>query len=117
MTIIETVEAYEQKILGLIGLAAKAGQLVKGTDAVLEGLANGKVHLVIVAVDAGKVVSADVTASCTANGVPGYRCKVLDKEKLGALMGRAALAVIGITSINFARGIENIFNANLSSAD
>ncbi len=117
MTFIKTAEVYEQKILGLIGLAAKAGQLVKGTDAVLEGIAKRKVHLVIIAADAGKVISADITASCAVNSVPEYRCKVLDKAKLGALMGRAALAVVGITSVDFARGIEEIFNANLSSAE
>ena len=69
MTFIKTAEVYEQKILGLIGLAAKAGQLVKGTDAVLEGIAKRKVHLVIIAADAGKVISADITASCAVNSV------------------------------------------------
>ena len=42
------------KVYGLLGISAKAGKLISGTDIILEQMAKKKVNLVIVAEDASE---------------------------------------------------------------
>ncbi len=92
----------KQKVLGYVGLAAKAGALLKGADSVLDGIMRGRVVLVLVARDAGGI--ADVVArSCRENAVP--MLSVVDKTDLGWQLGRQSYAVVGLTSLELAQAI------------
>lgn len=95
----------EQKVLGYVGLAAKAGALLKGADAVLDGIARGRVELVLVARDAGGIADA-VARSCRENDVP--LLSVVNKAILGRQLGRESYAVVGLTSRSMAQAIIRV---------
>ena len=88
--------------LRLLGLAARAGALVYGTDLVRRAARAGKVHLAIVASD----ISENTREKLGALGpggvivVPGP-----DRGELGALVGRGPLSVVGITDAQLAARI------------
>ena len=42
------------KVNGLLGMTAKSGKIISGTEVVLEGISKGKVYLVIVATDSSE---------------------------------------------------------------
>ena len=52
------------KVYGLLGISAKAGKLISGTDIVLENILKGKVNLVIVAEDASEKTIKNIKFFC-----------------------------------------------------
>ena len=52
------------KVLGMLGISAKAGKVLSGTDVVLDGIKRRKVKLVIVAEDAAERTVKNMTLAC-----------------------------------------------------
>ena len=59
----------DNKIYGLLGISAKAGKVISGTDIVLENLAKGKIYLVIVAEDASEKTKKNIKYFCEKENV------------------------------------------------
>jgi ribosomal protein L7Ae-like RNA K-turn-binding protein len=97
-----------EKVASLLGLARRAGQVVAGSAAGREALAQGKAHLVIVAEDAGRSTRADFLTEGQRKGVPVKFFST--KGKLGAALGTDPKAVVVIKDAGFAQEIEKILS-------
>lgn len=92
-----------KQIESLLGLAAKAGNLVAGSAAVEAALKKGRVELVICTADLSEKTIQNYRFWCQTKGVKFYCFG--NRENLGRMIGRPGRGVIGITSKNFAVGI------------
>ena len=80
-----------KKILGLIGLSAKARKISFGSDSVEDSIKNRKVTLIIVAEDSSE--------------------RTKDKFKyLSKAIGKSNKAILGIEDINLSKEIQKINN-------
>ena len=93
--------APERALLDLLGLAARAGKLVHGTDGTRRAVRDGEVRAVILAADTSPTQSQKLIPLLEARGVRFAVC--LGRDTLGAALGRAAVSAVGITEQNFAR--------------
>jgi ribosomal protein L7Ae-like RNA K-turn-binding protein len=91
----------EEGLLSLLGLAARAGAVVFGTDMVRRGIREGTVLDVILAADASPTQHDKVIPLMEARGVP-YRV-LLTRDRLGAATGKGPVTAIGLTNRGFAR--------------
>lgn len=100
-----------ERIVRLLGLAAKAGKLVYGTDMVCEGLrAKKRILLVVESGDSSENTHKKISDKCAYYGVKHIRLST-DTEGLGAALGkRGGLAAVGVVDASFASGIEALMN-------
>jgi ribosomal protein L7Ae-like RNA K-turn-binding protein len=90
-----------KRLLELLGLAARAGRLVAGTDAVRQAVRDGEVAWVLLAADASPTQQAKLLPLLEARTTPYHR--LLARAEVGAAVGRAPLSAVGLTDANFAR--------------
>ena len=91
----------DRALLDLVGLAARAGALVRGTDATRQAVREGGVLFVLVAADAAAGQTSKLIPLLEARGVP--YAQTLSRAALGAAMGRDFVSAIGIIQNGFAR--------------
>lgn len=82
-------------LLQMLGLAQRAGAVVRGTDAVRRALRAGRVHLVLTAADASPVQLDKLEGLLRQRGVP--RIIPGSREQLGAALGAPPLTAAGVT--------------------
>lgn len=95
-------------ILGLIGLAMKAGKVCFGADSVEENVIKQKVKLLIISED-----SSERTKNKFINICEKYNVPVIidgDIDTLSKSIGKSNKAIIGIKDINFAESIQKKYN-------
>ena len=98
-----------KKILGLIGLGAKARKVCFGADSVEEQIKKKKVLLVIVAIDASERTKEKFKKISEENQIP----IIILTEKIEVLskaIGKSNKAIIGIEDQNLAREMQRINN-------
>lgn len=95
-------------VLGLIGLAMKAGKICFGADSVEENLVKQKVKLLILSKDSSERTKNKFIKLCEKYNVP----VILDGniEALSKSIGKANKAIIGVKDINFAESIQKKYN-------
>lgn len=96
------------KILGLIGLAKRAGKVLGGEFAVSAAVKDKSAKLVIIATDA-----SDNTKKSMKNSCEYYKVKYIefsDADSLGRYTGSNLRALIAITDSGFAKAIEEKIN-------
>lgn len=91
----------DQKILGLLGLAMRAGKVVSGEEGVLAGIKSQNLRLVLIAQDASEATKKKFTDKSRYRDIP-HRI-LSEKEVLGHAIGKRTRAVIGISDPNFAK--------------
>ena len=98
-----------QKLLGLLGLAARAGKLVYGTPMVCEDLKKGKkVYFVFEASGTSENTHKRIGDRCRFYNVRLIGLE-LSTEEFAHLLGKSGeLAVAALTDASFAQGIENL---------
>lgn len=96
------------KILGLLGLAAKARNICFGADSVEEELKNKKVKLVIIAQDSSERTKKKFVSLCENNQIP--ICIYENIENISKAIGKSNKAIIGIKDLNIAKEINKIYN-------
>lgn len=96
------------KLLGLVGLAMKAGVVCYGADSVEQEIYKGKVKLVIIAKDSSERTKNKFTNICNEKNIS----IILDEniESLSKSIGKSNKAVIGIKDINFANSIKGKYS-------
>ena len=97
-----------KKILGLIGLAAKARKICFGADSVEEQIKKKKVYLVIVATDSSDRTKEKFKKLCEENKIS----IIIDEqiETLSKSIGKSNKAIIGVEEENIAKEIIKINN-------
>lgn len=102
-------------LLDLIGLSARAGALVTGTDAVRVALRDGSAHQVILAADAAAGQRNKLVPLLEARQIPFHIG--FSREELGAATGRAPLSAVGLTNPELARRVGELLAALPLSED
>lgn len=97
------VQAAERRITGLLVAALRSKQAVLGADAVTEKAALGEVELVVIAHDAAAAAGLPVVMRAV---LEGRAIAWGTKSQLGALAGRAEVAVLGIQSAKLAEAMR-----------
>ncbi len=94
----------DNKIYGLLGISAKAGKVISGTDIVLENLAKGKIYLVIVAEDASEKTKKNIKYFCEKENVD--MIVFGDIFKNSKAIGKQNRAIIAVKDQNLAEAIK-----------
>lgn len=96
-------------VLRWLGLAARAGAIVPGTERVRQAANAGAMPLVIVAEDASANSQAKLVPLLRARGIE--HVIAFRRDQLGAAVGRAPLSAIGVTSPQLARQVRERLGA------
>ena len=93
-------------LLGLLGLATRAGALVAGTEAVRSEVRDGKVECVLLASDAAAGQRSKLIPLLEARGIRHYTG--FSRAELGRAMGRAPTSAVGVKNAGFARRVQEL---------
>ena len=93
----------QDKVLSMLGLSAKAGNVASGEFSTEKAVKEGKAHLVIVAGDASDNTKKHFRDMCSFYEVPIFFFS--DKESLGRAMGKEYRACLAVQDENFAKAI------------
>ncbi|MDE7430321.1 MAG: ribosomal L7Ae/L30e/S12e/Gadd45 family protein [Lachnospiraceae bacterium] len=93
----------QNRVLSMLGLAAKAGKVVSGEFSVEKAVKTNKAFLVIVAEDASDNTKKMFTNMCTFYEVPFYFYG--NKETLGNAIGKETRASVGLLDTGFSDAI------------
>ena len=94
------------KLQGALGLAAKAGAVVAGFQAVCDAVKGGRVGLVLVSSAMSLNSAEKVERVCVSCNV---ECIKVDIDDMGAAIGRSNKLVVGITNKNFVNMINGVY--------
>ena len=97
-----------QKISGLIGLAARAGKVTFGTEACQTSIQKKKAKLLIIATDAAERTKKNFNDICQKYNVKIM--EILNTEQLSKIIGKENKVVISINDVNFSKEICKIVN-------
>ncbi len=92
-------------MLGLLGLARRAGRLGMGVSAVEKMVNKGENPLVITSSDIGDSLKGRVSRW---EPVRGIVADVLTGEDMARALGREKLAVVGVSDSGFVKGIRKL---------
>lgn len=98
-----------RRVLDLLGLCARAGTLVTGTEAVRQGVREERVHRVILAEDAAPGQRQKLLPLLQARAVPFHT--LFSRVELGSAVGRSPVSAIGVTDRNLARRVGELGSA------
>jgi len=99
-------EAARRKVLGLVGLGLRGRLAVVGVQQVRDAAKRGRLKIALVAGDASQNSLNKITGLLAARSVI-----VIDSftaQELGAVTGRDAVAVVGVTDAGLAAGIKEV---------
>ena len=93
-------------IYGLLGITAKAGKIVFGTDSCLDLIIKKKIKLIIVAKDSSERTINVFKEKCQENKIDFYLFG--EKEKLSKAIGRTNKTVLGIKDKGLATAVRKM---------
>jgi ribosomal protein L7Ae-like RNA K-turn-binding protein len=93
-------------VLRLLGLAARAGAVIPGTQRVRDAAVGGELRFAIVAADASENSRAKLLPVLESRRI-GHAV-AFDRDRLGAAVGRAPLSAVGVTSASFAGQVQDL---------
>ena len=96
------------KVYGMLGISAKAGKVVAGTDIVIENMKKKKLHLVIVADDASDKTKKEMTFNCNKYNVELRFFGDIDSNSKA--IGKSIKAIIGILDKGLAMSIIKLLS-------
>ncbi len=99
-----------EQALRLLGLAARAGGVVPGTDRVRIAARRDELQFVLVADDASANAREKLLPLLAARRVP-YR-EVYTRAELGEAVGRSPLSAIGLTDASLAGRIRELISGS-----
>ena len=91
------------KIYGLLGICAKAGDIVSGADVTIETVENKKAKLVIVAENCSEKTIKNIKFICEKNNVPVYVFGNI--EGISKSIGKSNRGIVAIKNENIATEI------------
>ena len=100
----------EKKVLSLLGLSAKSGNLVSGEFSTEKAVKEHKAALVVVAEDASDNTKKSFSNMCAYYHVP--MIVFADKETLGHAIGKQFRASVAVTQDGFAKAILKLMESD-----
>ncbi len=98
----------EVKWLSLLGLAARARQLISGEELVLKEARRKNIHLVLLSEDASEGTKKKISDKCNFYSIP-LRV-IATREVLGKAIGKGERVVIGVTDSGFAKKLISLID-------
>lgn len=86
--------------LGLLGISARAGALVSGTQAVRAAVRAGGIHYVVLALDAAAGQRSKLVPLLEARRIPYHIA--FSQDELGAALGRPPISAVGFSNPDLA---------------
>lgn len=105
----------EAELLRFLGIAARAGAIVSGSDRVRQAARDGELRFAIIAADASHHRRDRLTPLLSGLGVP--HIVAFDRERIGYAVGRAPLGAVGVTEVTFAERLALLAGAGSESAN
>ena len=106
----ESEKNDQAKLLGFLGLCARAGKLVYGTSMICDGLKDQKTILLVLMADGvSENTRKRLSDRCQYYGVRLESVKATTAELACALGRSGELAAVGVTDAHFAAGLEKQF--------
>lgn len=96
------------KVLGLMGLATKAGKIIFGTDACIDGLNRNKIKLILIAEDSSDRLKKTFYKLCEEKKICFIQFATINE--ISQAIGKENKAVIGVKDINFSNEMIKIIN-------
>ena len=96
----------KQRAYGMIGLAARAGTVASGSDAVIGAIRSGNVELLIITKDISRNSLEKILKNTGSEEITCYSFGT--SEELGYALGKPDRTVAAITDKSFAEGISAI---------
>lgn len=100
------LEVLQERILGFVGLAMRAGSVVSGSEMVRKAAGRGEIEFVLVAADASESIRDRVVGAARAGEI-AWTC-LLSKESLGSRIGKSHRSAIGIRNAELAGSIRSL---------
>lgn len=100
------------RLLSMLGLAAKSGNVVSGEFQTETAIKSGKARLVILSEDASDNTKRKFTNMCEYRDIP-YR-EYRDMETLGHAIGKEARSSLALTNDGFADAIRKLFQEQMT---
>ena len=91
------------KTLGMLGICAKAGKIISGTEIVIEYIKKNKVKLVIVAQDASEKSKQNMKYICTKNNIDIKEYGTVEENSKA--IGKNNRAIIAVLDDKLAKNI------------
>jgi uncharacterized protein len=98
--------AQAEAALRLLGLAARAGAVVVGTERVREAARGGSLRFAIIAADASENSRGKLVPLLEATAQP--HAVAVDRAALGAAVGRGPLSAVGITDASLGDRLRSL---------
>lgn len=102
----------KQRVLGMLGMAQRAGKVISGAEGVTSTLNSGKAELLLISRDISRntldklLSAAEKGEKVTGKAVTCFRFGTSDD--LGQATGKAARAAVAVTDKAFAKGISDL---------
>lgn len=101
----------DDKILNLLGFAAKKRCFVFGKDNIRNYIRSNGEKIVLIANDTGETTREDVIKRCNSFDVNYYIFRSKSKIDLSSKLGKMNVSIIGIEDKNLVKGILDIVKA------
>ncbi|MGH7475893.1 MAG: L7Ae/L30e/S12e/Gadd45 family ribosomal protein [Longimicrobiales bacterium] len=101
--------------LGLLGLAARAGAVAAGGDAVRDAIRRRRAHLVVIAADVSANSRDKIMRPLTRQGIRGL--EAFDRAVLGHAIGRAPVAAVAVLDARLARRIGDVLATGAAAGE
>lgn len=98
----------EEKLLGLLGLAHRAGAIAAGAMQVEKALLSGRCQLLLIAIDSAAETKKQFSAVTLRTGIPFIN--VLTKLQMGTAVGKSPKAALAVTDPGFAGAIRRMLS-------
>jgi ribosomal protein L7Ae-like RNA K-turn-binding protein len=99
------------RVLGMLGMATRAGVVLPGTERVRLAARSGTLLLAIVAADASENSRGKLMPLLTARGIP--HVVRYDRTQLGAAVGRAPLSAVGVVDRTLAARLQTLLRGGV----
>jgi len=99
-----------KKILGLLGLSARARNITFGADSTEQEIEKSNIKLVVIAEDASDRTKKNFIEKCNKYNIPVFFYGSI--EEISQAIGKPNKAIIGVKNINMAREIEKIIRGD-----
>lgn len=100
----------DEKILGLLGLAHRAGQIATGAMQTEKAILSGKCRLLLIAADTAPDTVRRLRAMTTETGTPTL--VALTKLQLGMAVGKSPKAAVAVNDIGFATSLRRLVSSD-----
>jgi len=95
--------------LSMLGMAARAGAVIPGTERVREAARSGGLRFAVVAADASENSRDKLLPLLAARGIP--HVIRYDRAELGAAIGRAPLSAVGVLEAPLAERLQALMES------